>query len=89
MNTGTWFDRTFRGDARHKGKSPRALSDKDIDSFFKEQRKPPAPMTLNRLRTHMSRKNYARWRRLKKDFAWMQREMRKLGLNPEDARWLP
>lgn len=29
-----------------------------------------------------------RWNRLKKDHAWLRREMEKMGLNPEDARFL-
>lgn len=74
---------------KYKGVAPRLLNDKDIADFIGPMSKPPRPTTLDSLRGHMRSKNPVRWHRLRRDFAWMQREMRKLGLNPEDARWLP
>lgn len=74
---------------RYRGRQPRRINEDDIASWFKATEKPPKEYTIERLREHMRMKNPVRWRRLRKDFAWMMREMKKLGMNPEDARWLP
>lgn len=36
----------------------------------------------------LRQKNFVRMSRMEKDFRWMKREMKKMGLNPEDARYL-
>ncbi len=90
MNKGTWKQRLLGGPTQYKGVAPARATAAEIESFFDEaQSKPFNPRTRNELRAWMQALNFVRWRRLEKDFAWMQREMKKLGLNPEDARWLP
>lgn len=71
------------------GRAPRNLNEDDVSGWMKAAEKPIGPVTQDDLRRHMRRVNFVRWRRLQKDFRWMMREMKKLGLNPEDARWLP
>jgi len=39
-----------------------------------------------RVITLLRQVNYWRYRRLCSDFAWMQKQVKKMGLNPEDAR---
>jgi len=51
-------------------------------------RKGPADRTIQDVRALVRNRNPVRWRQLQKNFKWVQKEMRKLGLNPEDARYL-
>ena len=39
------------------------------------------------IRMALRDRNPARWRRLQLDVKWMKNELRKMGLNPDDARW--
>lgn len=47
-----------------------------------------SPKTHNQIRAMLRSLNRRRWDRLQKDFQWVQREMIKTGLNPDDARFL-
>jgi hypothetical protein len=47
-----------------------------------------ADATRKKLAEHIEKQNRRRWRRLQNDYKWLQSEMLKLGLNPEDARFL-
>lgn len=50
---------------------------------------PPAPPSgVEAIRSAVRQKNPVRWARLQREFRWMQRRMKKMGLNPEDARWI-
>ena len=44
--------------------------------------------TRKHLQDHIASKNKWRWRRLQRDYRWVEKEMKKLGLNPEEARFL-
>ena len=48
----------------------------------------PPKTTVKNVRRMMALNNPLRWRRMQKDFAWLQRHMKRAGLNPEDARWI-
>lgn len=37
---------------------------------------------------YLMAKNPRRWARMQRDFTWARREMKKLGKNPEDVRFL-
>jgi hypothetical protein len=52
------------------------------------QSEPPAPRTIEDARKRLQAANPVKYRFLKRDFKWAQKEMKKMGLNPEDARWL-
>jgi hypothetical protein len=44
--------------------------------------------TLSQIRAFLKSRNRRRWNRLESDFKWLQDEMKKIGLNPDDARFL-
>ena len=44
--------------------------------------------TRVQLRNHLQAMSPRRWRRLQKEYGWVRDEMKKMGLNPEDARFL-
>lgn len=44
--------------------------------------------TRQQIRDYMNEKYKWRWRRLQRDYRWLERVMKKIGLNPEDARYL-
>ena len=46
------------------------------------------PSNLATLRKRIYSLSPVRWKRMQRDFRWMQKQMKKMGLNPEDARWL-
>ena len=46
------------------------------------------PRTVQDVRILVRKVNFVRWHRLQKDFAWLQKEMKKMDLNPEDARYI-
>ncbi len=44
--------------------------------------------TRAKIRDFFQARNRWRWNRLQRDYAWLRKEMKKVGLNPEDARYL-
>lgn len=46
------------------------------------------PETLEAVRKLIKHRNPVRWMQLQRDYKWVQKEMKKLGLNPEDARYI-
>lgn len=74
--------------ALNYAKSKRLLTDNDIDSFNEaaDQRKPQRTQT-NIIEALRKKDGHRMWR-LQRDYRWMQKQMKKMGLNPEDARWL-
>jgi len=44
--------------------------------------------TRVKMREFFSQRNRRRWNRLQRDFGWLKNEMKKTGLNPEDARFI-
>jgi hypothetical protein len=70
----------------YRGQRPRQLTDEDIAWF--EDTKLDKPLTMEDVKALLRQRNPVRWWRLQNDFKWMQRQLRKMGRNPEDARWL-
>lgn len=67
----------------------RVQSDEVIDWIaIASKREPPARRDKETLRNHLKNKNPRRWAALQYHLRWAEREMLKLGLNPEDVRWL-
>lgn len=64
------------------------LDDDDIESFWSASDKRTRPITREEIIAHLEKKNSVRMWQLRRNFKWMQRQMKKLGLNPEDAREL-
>jgi len=48
----------------------------------------PADRTVQDVQALIRNRNPVRWRQFKSHYRWVQKEMKKLGLNPEDARYL-
>ena len=69
----------------------RDLTEEDRLSWYDagtSRPKGPADRTIQDVRALVRNRNPVRWRQLQKNFKWVQKEMRKMGLNPEDARYL-
>lgn len=71
----------------YRGKPQRQLTEEDIASFEATHMVKP-PLSTDQVRSIIMRKNRVRWWRMQNDLRWLQREMKKLKMNPEDARWL-
>lgn len=71
---------------------PRDLTDRDVvswdDALNTREGGTTRPQTIEEVRTLLRKKDPVRWWRIKRDHRWMQKQMLKLGLNPEDARFL-
>lgn len=46
------------------------------------------PRTVASVRNQIRGKNPIRWAQLQRDLRWVAKEMKKMGLNPEDARYI-
>jgi hypothetical protein len=66
----------------------RPLDEDDYISFDEavQQRKPPRGIAD--IKKELTQRNFMRMYALRKDFRWLQKQMKKMGLNPEDARWI-
>lgn len=84
--------RSHKYGARMRAKAERLqkrqLRDEDILGFYEaaDARKPM--MTRDEVIAHLKRKNSHRMWRIGYDYRWMQKELKKLGMNPDDAREL-
>lgn len=95
MANGFWdrlYDDIFSKEGFLKNNTRRRLTDEDHDMWQEaatlREMDPPPPRTIEEVRAKLKASNPVRWWYLKRDFAWAKRQMKKLGLNPEDARWL-
>jgi hypothetical protein len=71
------------------GEPPRFLDDRDLSGWFNAAiEAQTSRRTQEDIARHIKSRNPIRWRRLQRDLRWVKKEMKKLGLNPEDARWL-
>ena len=74
---------------RPKNPPPRHLTDADRGAFFDAAtEQPPRPRTIEQARLAIRNRNPVRWRRLQKEYRWMTKQAVKLGISPEEARWL-
>lgn len=66
----------------------RLLTRDDVDGWNKaaDQRKPA--MTREQIIAYVESRNSHRWWRIQHDYKWLQKQMVKMGLNPNDAREL-
>lgn len=69
--------------------TPRTVTEVDREAWYlASQEAPPRSLSREQLLTRLTMTNPVRMRRIRKDYAWMQRQLKKAGRNPEDARWL-
>lgn len=64
----------------------RRVTDEELEGWDEAAATRSSSVTQRRIVASLRRTNYFRYRRLCKDFAWMQKQLKKMGLNPEDAR---
>ena len=64
------------------------LDDEMVDSFMKSADKRTGPRTTEEIVEIIKARNGYRLWRLRKDYKWLQKEMRRLGYNPDDAKEL-
>lgn len=70
---------------KYKGRAPRQLTDRDFAAWNRAASHQRGGMTKLQIQRRMQSYNFVRWNRLRRDYRWLQREMVRMGLNPEDA----
>jgi len=76
--------------AHHASNSQRHLSQDDVEGWLDaaSKRNPPRPRDRRSLREYLEARNHRRWRILQRQLRWAEKELLKLGMNPEDTRWI-
>lgn len=64
------------------------LDDADIESFWSSSSRRTRPLSRDEILAYLEKKNGYRMWQLRRNFKWVQKQMKKMGLNPEDAREL-
>ena len=85
-----WW-RTMEEAGRPASNQRRDLTDEDRlawDEAQDQRMRKTKPETLDDIRALIRHRNPIRWRQVQKDYRWVQKEMKRLGLNPEDARYI-
>lgn len=79
------IERSFQSRSNER----RILDDFDYDSFdtAANERRGPYPSKAA-IETDLRRINRRRYNRLKRDYKWAGKVFKRLGLNPDDVRWL-
>lgn len=71
---------------------PRDLTEQDVlgwaDALDRREKAPIKPRTIQDVRALIRNRNPVRWNQMQRDFRWVQKQMKKAGLNPEDARYI-
>jgi hypothetical protein len=75
----------LNGDA-WKRNGPQYLGEQDIGSFDTATRARKPIRNQEDIWDYLKTKNPVRVHRMRKDYRWMQRQIKKIGLSPEDAR---
>lgn len=71
------------------GSAPRDLTDEDfVDWDISIQNRKPTLQNKEHAIQAIRRMNPYKWAEYKRNYKWVQKQMKKLGLNPEDIRWL-
>jgi len=83
---------SLRDQWKYKGKPKRQANEHDIlawvDATEQREGQPPPRLTTEQWAAYLKAKNPARWYRMRKDFKWAQRMLLKIGVDPEEVRWL-
>jgi len=86
-----WANKTVEAD-RRKRTQRRDLTNADYDAFDaaldERAAAPMKPQTRQQLRALIRKRNPLRWWSLQNDLRWVEREMKALGYNPDDARYI-
>lgn len=77
---------------RYRGMPPRLLRADEIGTWIdisdKRDGRPPKLVDNRARQDYLRAKNPVRWYRMKRDFKWAQRQLLKVGVDPEEVRWL-
>jgi hypothetical protein len=83
---------SLRHRIKYKGQPKRQATQEDlfgwVDISDKRDGAPPTRVTKEQWQAYLKAKNRARWYRMRKDFKWAQRMLLKIGVDPEEVRWL-
>lgn len=74
-----------------KSNKPRDLTEADRLGWYDagdEREKSIKPRTVQDVQSLIRNRNPVRWRQLQGHYKWLQKEMKRIGLNPEDARYI-
>lgn len=78
----------FMREAETKGKPRRDMTSNDAAMFdTAAYERPPSP-SKQKIIDDIRLTNPVRWARLNREYRWFQKQLRKRGLSPEDARYL-
>lgn len=67
---------------------PRKLTDEDFDAWEVASNSRMPERTRENVRALIRQRNPVRWNRMQRDLKWVAKEMEKINLNPEDARYI-
>lgn len=77
---------------RFSRSNTRPLKDEDYEDFERagdlRRARPIPPQSDQAIRKKLKKANFVRWARLQHDIKWAKRELKKMGRNPDDLRWL-
>lgn len=71
-----------------KGVQPRDVTVEDRASFFDAAANAKPPKNIEEMRQRIANKNPVRWSRLQREMKWAGKEAIKMGMSPEDVRWI-
>ena len=71
-----------------RNNNPRRLREEDVVGFYEAAHSQRGPMNREQIIAALEKKNSYRMWRLRHDYKWVRRQMKKMGLNPDDAREL-
>lgn len=75
--------------AARYGSQPRPLQDEDFDDWtLAGEASMPSMRTRADVQRRLRQINPVKWRQINGDINWMKKHMKKLGLNPEDYRYI-
>lgn len=80
--------RTVPFRSRRQRPQPRRLDDGDWSAFMEAASDRRKPMSREQIIEAVKARNPHRWWRLQWDYKWLEKQMKRLGQNPEDAREL-
>lgn len=69
-------------------KAKKMLDDAMVDSFMEAADQRKGPRTKAEILAIIKKRNGYRLWRIRHDYKWLQKEMRRLGYNPDDAKEL-
>lgn len=71
------------------GSQPRPLQEEDLDDWeLSTQGNMPNMRSRAQVQAQLKARNPVKWKQIQGDIAWMKRHMKRMGLNPEDYRYI-